>query len=389
MAATTPPLSATFSQNPGRQSAAYSATSRLSPPTALLIEYYEQHANKDSNLPSVRVRVHPHTENQQSSQRMSYISPLPTRENTVIDHGRAVPEESVFEQHQPEPPQPPNNPDHNRGRQRTRQVSEQVTAPIDEEEEPLPALPYQSPERRDVSDPLLPGSVASNDIVSSRQFQAIIASAIQELILPEIQAVRNELTAQAQLFHHQPGLQQASNQATFGTSSSGLRKRSRSLTALDAPLHRRNSMSIGTMDGFQGEVVPLPPRPTSPNVPAAMEAESLMRAEIRSELKLTPPGTAHREHRRPTPGPSGHVNRLSGITDGPPVVDPPNHSIFNLAEGAYRKRESHEERMIAAKARRAAEKRARGEPVDEEIPEDAPGVEGIFSCDPSDDRSHS
>jgi hypothetical protein len=45
--------------------------------------------------------------------------------------------------------------------------------------------------------------------------------------------------------------------------------------------------------------------------------------------------------------------------------------VFNLAEGAYKKRESHEERMLAAKARRAAEKRALGEHVDEDIPEDA------------------
>jgi hypothetical protein len=220
------------------------------------------------------------------------------------------------------------------------------------------------------------GSVGSNDIVSSRQFQAIIASAIQELILPEIQAVRNELTAQAQLFHNQPGLNQASNQATFGTSTSG-RKRSRSLTALDAPLHRSNSMSIGTTEGYHGQVVPLPPRPQSPNVPAAMEAESLLRADLRSELRITPPGTAHQEQTGlgtiATP-----LNRLSGVTDGPIVMDPSSHTVFNLAEGAYKKRDSHEERMAAAKARRAEEKRLRGESVEGDIPEDNGGLEGMY-----------
>jgi hypothetical protein len=44
--------------------------------------------------------------------------------------------------------------------------------------------------------------------------------------------------------------------------------------------------------------------------------------------------------------------------------------VFNLAEGAYKKRESQEQKMLAAKARRAAEKQALGEHVDEDIPED-------------------
>ena len=370
---------AAFSQDE-HQSGAFSNNNRSSPSTALLIEYYEGVANKGSNMPSVRVKVNPYMsdnhQQQQQSDRTSYLSPLPTRENTVIHHHhqRTQAEEGgEYGQRQGETTttSAPDIFDPSRGRQRSRAVSGQSIQ--EEEEEPLPALPYRSIDRRDISDPqsLLPMSAVSNDIVSSRQFQAIIASAIQELILPEIQAVRNELTAQAQLFHHQPGLNQVSNQATFGTSTSG-RKRSRSLTALDAPLHRRNSMSIGTAEGYHGEVVPLPPRPTSPNVPAAMEAESLLRADLRSELKITPPGTAHRER-----APASH--RLSGLTDGPAVIDPSSHTVFNLAEGAYKKRESHEERMVAAKARRAEERRLRGENVEDDIPEDHGDMEGTTS----------
>lgn len=366
---------ATFSHDE-RQSGAFN-NNRSSPSTALLIEYYEGVANKGSNMPSVRVKVNPYMSDnqQQHTDRTSYVSPLPTRENTVIHHQERTDAEEggEYEQRQGDniTTSAPGTYDHSRGRQRSRAVSGRS---IQEEEEPLPALPYRSSDRRDISDPqsLLPMSSVGNDIVSSRQFQAIIASAIQELILPEIQAVRNELTAQAQLFHHQSGLNQVSNQATFGTSTSG-RKRSRSLTALDAPLHRRNSMSIGTAEGYHGEIVPLPPRPTSPNVPAAMEAESLLRADLRSELKITPPGTAHRE--RP---PASH--RLSGLTDGPAVIDPSSHTVFNLAEGAYKKRESHEERMVAAKARRAEERRLRGENVEDDIPEDHGDAEGTTSA---------
>jgi hypothetical protein len=371
MAAQQPASIATFSHDE-RQSGPFS-NNRSSPSTALLIEYYEGVSNKGSNMPSVRVKVNPYMgdNQQQQTERTSYVSPLPTRENTVIHHHHRTEAEEGREY---EPRQEDTNTptqgtyDPSRGRQRSRAVSGHSIH--EEEEEPLPALPYRSIDRRDISDPqsLLPMSSVSNDIVSSRQFQAIIASAIQELILPEIQAVRNELSAQAQLFHHQPGLNQVSNQATFGTSTSG-RKRSRSLTALDAPLHRRNSMSIGTAEGYQGEVLPLPPRPTSPNVPAAMEAESLLRADLRSELKITPPGTAHRER-----APASH--RLSGLTDGPAVIDPSSHTVFNLAEGAYKKRESHEERMAAAKARRAEERRLLGENVEEDIPEDQGDLEG-------------
>ena len=112
-------------------------------------------------MPSVRVKVNPYMgePQHQQGQRMSYISPLPTRENTVIDRDRqrAAPEDpGVFEQHHPDEPAGSNNPDSNRGRQRTRVVSEQVAQPIEEEEEPLPALPYRSPDRRDHSDPILP-----------------------------------------------------------------------------------------------------------------------------------------------------------------------------------------------------------------------------------------
>ena len=328
-------------------------------------------------MPSVRVRVNPYiSENQQQSERTSYVSPLPTRENTVIDRQRGAMEaedETAFvsqQQGQEDTsitaiPLPLNLDTSGRGRQRSRTISGQQGGAIEEEEEePLPEHPFRI---RDISDPqsiIQRSSIASNDIVSTRQFQRIIASAIQELILPEIQAVRNELTAQTQLFNHQPGLNQVSNQATFGTSTSG-RKRSRSLTALDAPLHRRNSLSIGTTEGYHADVVPLPPRPQSPNVPAAMEAESLLRADLRSELKMTPPGTATQESR-------AHAShRLSGLTDAPHVVaDPSTHTVFHLAEGAYRKRESQEERMAQLKARRAAEKRLREENVDEGIPED-------------------
>ena len=329
-------------------------------------------------MPSVRVRVNPYmSEAQQQSERTSYISPLPSRENTVMERQRGVAEaedETTFvpqQQRQEDPsttaiPLPLNLDPSARGRQRTRAVSSQQNVAVEEEEEPLPALPFRNSDRRDLSDPLslLPqSSIGSNDIVSTRQFQQIIASAIQELILPEIQAVRNELTAQAQLFNHQPGLNQVSNQATFGTSTSG-RKRSRSLTALDAPLHRRNSLSIGTTEGYHADIVPLPPRPQSPNVPAAMEAESLLRADLRSELKMTPPGTAQESRAMAS-------NRLSGLTDAPHVVaDPSTHTVFNLAQGAYRKRESQEERMTQLKAQREAEKRLRGENVEEGIPED-------------------
>jgi hypothetical protein len=379
MASQAPPSVGGFS-NDGRQSAAFSTT-RSSPSTALLIEYYEHVAGKDSNMPSVRVKVSPYgSEHQQQNEPTTFVSPLPTRENTVIDRQRAESEHhSGFEQPSEDTAAGPGNQDPNRGRQRTRVVSSRVVsgappAPInEEEEEPLPILPFRMSDRRDISDPqsLLPmSSVGSNDIVSSRQFQAIIASAIQELILPEIQAVRNELTAQAQLFHHQPGLNQASNQATFGTSTSG-RKRSRSLTALDTPLHRRNSASIGTMDGHYGEVISLPPRPTSPNVPAAMEAESLLRADLRSELRITPPGSSHREVRVAPPS-----NRFSLLTDGPHVVDPSSHTVFNLAQGAYKKRESHDEKMATLKARRAAEKRLREGTAEDDIPEDVGDLEG-------------
>jgi hypothetical protein len=362
-----PPSVAAFSNEP-RQSASLDS-SRAGSSTALLIEYYEGVATKGSNLPSVRVQVNPYPSDNggQQSARTSYISPLPTRENTVMNHHRAEPgdagDQGEYEEHDSNvPPEPTEG----RGRQRSRTVSsaQALAPPLEEEEEPLPTQPYRL-ERRDITDPTFL-QMTSNDIVSSRQFQAIIASAIQELILPEIQAVRNELAAQAQLFQVQPNLNQVSNQATFGTSTSG-RKRSRSLTALDAPLHRRNSMSIGTND-YQGEVVPLPPRPQSPNVPAALEAESLMHTELRSELKLTPPGTAHRETRA--------SHRLSGFTEGgPQVVDPSSHSVFNLAEGAYKKRESQEERMNQAKARRAAEKLALVEQLAEGIPE-AEDLEG-------------
>lgn len=383
MASQAPPSVTGFSHD-GRQSAAFSTT-RSSPSTALLIEYYENVAGKDSNMPSVRVKVAPcGNDYQQQNEPTTFMSPLPTRENTVIDRQRTDAEHgTTFERQSEDTTTGPGNQDPNRGRQRTRVVSSRIVsgqppAPIEEEEEePLPALPFRTFNRRDLSDPqsLLPmSSVGSNDIVSSRQFQAIIASAIQELILPEIQAVRNELTAQAQLFHHQPGLNQASNQATFGTSTSG-RKRSRSLTALDAPLHRRNSMSIGT-EGNYGDVVPLPPRPTSPNVPAAMEAESLLRADLRSELRITPPGTAHREVR---PAPAS--NRLSNLTDGPHVIDPSSHTVFNLAEGAYRKRESHDQKMATLKARREAEKRLQEGNTEEDIPEDGGDLEGYsLSC---------
>jgi hypothetical protein len=354
-------------------------------------------ANKGPNMPSVRVRVNPYmSDNQQQSERTSYVSPLPTRDNTIIDRHRGAAEtqddtipftqEQLQQPGRDDPstlPLPPLNldPSLSRGRQRSRTVSGGQNVTMDEveeeeeEEEPLPTLPFlRMSGGRDLSErhALLRSSLASsNDIVTSRQFQAIIASAIQELILPEIQAVRNELTAQAQLFNHQPGLNQVSNHATFGTSTSG-RKRSRSLGALDAPLHRRNSLSIGTTEGYHGEVIPLPPRPQSPNVPAAMEAESLLRADLRSELKMTPPGTATQESR-------AHAsNRLSGLTDGPHVVaDPSTHTVFTLAEGAYRKRESQEERMAQLKARRAAEKRLRGENVDTDIPEDI-DLEGIL-----------
>jgi hypothetical protein len=379
-----PPASvAGFSQE-GRNSASFSNQQRPLPSTALLIEYYEGVANKGSNMPSVRVKVNPYmNDNQQQNDRTSYISNLPTRENTVIHHNQNTEAEEsggAYEQRLEDPStSAPLNFSQTRGRERTRAVSGQTTGPIEEEEEePLPTLPYRTSGRREFSDPqslLNMGSVGSNDIVSSRQFQAIIASAIQELILPEIQAVRNELTAQAQLFHNQPGLNQASNQATFGTSTSG-RKRSRSLTALDAPLHRRNSTSIGTTEGYHGEVIPLPPRPQSPNVPAAMEAESLLRADLRSELRITPPATAHREQTGlgtvATPS-----NRLSGVTDGPHVIDPSSHTVFNLAEGAYKKRDSHEERMAAAKARRAEEKRLRGGSVEGDNPEENRGLEGM------------
>jgi len=378
MAAQPPPSTTAIS--PDGHSPRNTATNRSSPSTALLIEYYENVASKGSNLPSVRVRVNPYISDshQTSSERTSYISPLPTRENTVIQQPETEQQDAFAPRQDEGTTAATFNLDPSRGRQRTsRTVSGQSTTPAveeEEEEEPLPTLPYRTSDRRDISEALslsqMAALVAGNDIISSRQFQAIIASAIQELILPEIQAVRNELTAQAQLFHHQPGLNQVSNQATYGTSTSG-RKRSRSLTAMDTPLHRRNSMSIETAEGFQAELVTLPPRPTSPNVPAAMEAESLHPADLRSELKITPPGTAHREV---PPPPS---NRLSGLTDGPHVIDPSSHTVFNLAEGAYRKRESHEERMAQAKARRAAEKRLRGEITEEEIPEDNGGLDGI------------
>ena len=368
-----PPSIGTFSNDP-RQSGSFDSQ-RGGNATALLIEYYEGVATKGSNMPSVRVKVNPYPSDNggQQSARTSYISPLPTRENTVNHHHRAEREDNgeagEYEQHQDDSGTPGAPSDQGRGRQRSRTVSaaQAATATIlEEEEEPLPTRPYRL-ERRDITDPAIL-QMTSKDIVSSRQFQAIIASAIQELILPEIQAVRNELTAQAQLFQIQPGLNQVSNQATYGTSTSG-RKRSRSLTALDAPLHRRNSMSIGTNE-YQGEVVPLPPRPQSPNVPAALEAESLMHTELRSELKLTPPGTANREARA--------AHRLSGFTEGgPQVVDPSTHSVFNLAEGAYKKRESQEERMNQAKARRAAEKLALNEQLAEGIPE-AEDIGGVL-----------
>ena len=394
MAAQPSPSTAAFSHE-GRQSATTS-NNRHSPSTALLIEYFENVADKGPNMPSVRVRVNPYmSENHQQSERTSYVSPLPTRENTVVDRQRGAVEgedETPFVQPQEQEdtsttavPLPLNLDTSTRGRQRTRTVSgrQNVAIEEEEEEEPLPAHPFRI---RDISDPqsLLPGrsSIGSNDIVSSHQFQRIIASAIQELILPEIQAVRNELTAQAQLFNHQPGLNQVSNHATFGTSTSG-RKRSRSLTALDAPLHRRNSLSIGTTEGYHADIVPLPPRPQSPNVPAAMEAESLLRADLRSELKMTPPGTATHESRAQA------SNRLSGLTDAPHIVaDPSTHTVFNLAEGAYRKRESQEERMAQLKARREAEKRLRGENVDEGIPEDIDLEGNLTSFQLSNNRTY-
>jgi hypothetical protein len=377
----------------GRQSAGMASPRQPPPSTALLIEYFEN-ASKDYSQPSVRVRVTPYgNEAQQHAvDATQFTSPLPSRSNTLLDRTQAdaeAPAPTDFASRHDDaalaaPSGDPTAP--SRGRQRTRVVSSSSVhynphtpaqpLTVDEEaEEPLPTLPYRSSDARDFSDPqsLLRSSMGSNEIVNSRQFQAIIASAIQELILPEIQAVRNELNAQAQLFHAQPNLNQVPNQATLGTSLSG-RKRSRSLTALDTPLHRRNSLSIATMEGYPAEVVPLPPRPTSPNVPAALEAESLLRADLRSELKLTPPGS--RQGERPI-APESH--RLSGITDhGQQVIDPSTHSVFNLAEGAYRKRESQEVRMAALKARRAEQLRLRhGTNPEEDIPEDED--DGILS----------
>lgn len=378
----------------GRQSAGMPSPRQPPPSTALLIEYFEN-VSKDYSQPSVRVRVTPYgNEAQQHAlDATQFTSPLPSRSNTVLDRTQTdaeAPAPTDFPSRHDDAAllaAPSADPTATRGRQRTRVVSSSSvhnnplapTQPLtaeEEGEEALPALPYRSSDARDFSDPqsVLRASMGSNEIVNSRQFQAIIASAIQELILPEIQAVRNELNAQAQLFHAQPNLNQVSNQATLGTSLSG-RKRSRSLTALDTPLHRRNSLSIATMEGYPAEIVTLPPRPTSPNVPAALEAESLLRADLRSELKLTPPGSRHRE--RPT-APESH--RLSGITDhGQHVIDPSTHSVFNLAEGAYRKRESQEVRMAALKARRAEQLRLRqGTNPEEDIPEDVVD-DGIMS----------
>jgi hypothetical protein len=387
MASLPAPLSAAVFQE-GRQSVAMSSPHQPPASTAVLIEYFEN-VNKDPSQPSVRVRVTPSgSEAQQQAEATQFSSPLPSRTNTLVDRAEAEDEEPVptdfATRHDdaallaaPSPAVDTTTP--SRGRQRTRVASSSsvhhttqlpVQAPAfeEEEEERLPALPYRPSDARDFSDPqsILRSSMGSNEIVNSRQFQAIIASAIQELILPEIQAVRNELNAQAQLFHAQPNMNQVSNQATLGTSFSG-RKRSRSLTALDTPLHRRNSLSVATMEGYQAEVTPLPPRPTSPNVPAALEAESLMRADLRSELKLTPPGSRHREA---TAAPDSH--RLSGITDqGQHVIDPSSHTVFNLVEGAYRKRESQEVRMAALKARRAEQLRLRqGANPEDDIPED-------------------
>jgi len=389
MAAHPDPLS--VASQDGRQSLAMSSPRQPPASTALLIEYFEN-VTKDSSQPSVRVRVTPYGNEaqQHAADATQFTSPLPSRTNTVVDRSQAeaeAPATTDFAaRHEeaalaPSPPAETSTP--SRGRQRTRlvpsssvhhtpQLSSVQPPPVqeEEEEEPLPALPYRSSDARDFSDPqqsVLRSSMGSNEIVNSRQFQAIIASAIQELILPEIQAVRHELNAQAQLFHAQPNMNQVSNQATLGTSFSG-RKRSRSLTALDTPLHRRNSLSIATMEGYQAEVNPLPPRPTSPNVPAALEAESLLKADLRSELRLTPPGS---RHARDLPAaPESH--RLSGITDhGPHVTDPSSHTVFNLAEGAYRKRESQEVRMAALKARRAEQLRMRqGANPEEDIPED-------------------
>src|SRR5271169_6142288 len=90
------PQSATFSNDHRRSEGGFESPHIL-PSTALLIEYYEGVATKGSNLPSVRVRVNPYsTESQQHSARTSYISPLPTRENTVSHHHQqqTEPEES-------------------------------------------------------------------------------------------------------------------------------------------------------------------------------------------------------------------------------------------------------------------------------------------------------
>jgi len=393
MAAHPVPLSTVASQD-GHQSLGMSSPRQPPASTALLIEYFENVA-KDSSQPSVRVRVTPYGNEaqQHAAEATQFTSPLPSRMNTLVDRSQAEAEAPAttdfaarHEGAALAPSLPAETSAPSRGRQRTRVVSSSSSVhhtpqlssvqppPVEEEEEEeeerLPTLPYRSSDARDISDPqqsVLRSSMGSNEIVNSRQFQAIIASAIQELILPEIQAVRNELNAQAQLFHAQPNMNQVSNQATLGTSFSG-RKRSRSLTALDTPLHRRNSLSIATMEGYQAEVNPLPPRPTSPNVPAALEAESLLKADLRSELRLTPPGSRHT--REPPTAPESH--RLSGITDhGPHVIDPSSHTVFNLAEGAYRKRESQEVRMAALKARRAEQLRMRqGANPEDDIPED-------------------
>src|SRR5947199_7873385 len=90
------PSAGAFSHD-GRQSAAFSTAARSAPSTALLIEYYENVANKDS--PSVRVRVSPYVNEGQHSETTALMSPLPTRENTIIDRQRTETEHHTgFEQ---------------------------------------------------------------------------------------------------------------------------------------------------------------------------------------------------------------------------------------------------------------------------------------------------
>src|SRR5208282_5651853 len=171
MMATLPPPSVAAFSHDGRQSAAFSTVQRSTPSTALLIEYYENVGNKDT--PSVRVKVSPFmSENQQLGETTTFMIPFPTRENTINDRQRSIERgehhEQTFE-HSAEDTTAtaPSNLDPSRGRQRTRAVSGQPSAPIEEEEEePLPPLHLRMSDQRDFSDPqsLLPrSSVGSNE----------------------------------------------------------------------------------------------------------------------------------------------------------------------------------------------------------------------------------